>query len=63
MDSAWVIHSRFLAFLDSLQTLQREMPVFGMIHDHTVSGIIVSVDRNFECLIFDDHRMRFPSNV
>ena len=63
MDSAWVIHSRFPAFLDSLQTLQREMPVFGMIHDHTVSGIIVSGNGDSECLIFNDHRMRFPLNV
>lgn len=48
-----------ISFSFDLLCPQREMPVFGLIHDHTVSGIIVSCNSGSECLFSDKRRMRF----
>ena len=56
-------HLRLLScpFCGRLTTSQREMPVFGILRDHTVLGIIVGGNLDFWRLIFNNSRMRFPS--
>lgn len=64
---AWVLcglyPAEFLTFCSTHGTSQREMPVFGLTHDHTVSGIIVSGSSGFHRLAFNQYRMRFPLNA